>query len=65
MSTQTQSQNTDKNSYTVYSVYSPIDSILSMVETRSNVAIVDSILSHVQPLPMVPMVDYILLKVNH
>lgn len=59
MSTQTQSQNTDKNSYTVYS---SVDTILSMVETRSHNAIVDSILSHVQPLPMV---DYILLKVNH
>lgn len=57
--TMSQSQTyTSKNSYTIYS---PVDSILSMVETRSKVAIVDSILSHVQPLPMV---DYILTKVN-
>lgn len=63
MNTQTASQ-TSQTSQTYqnsYSVLSPVDTILSMVETRSHNAIVDSILSHVT----LPMVDYILCKVNH
>lgn len=64
MNTQTASQ-TSQTSQTYqnsYSVLSSVDTILSMVETRShNDAIVDSILSHVT----LPMVDYILCKVNH